>query len=143
MESYSNKIANYFLNELKLKKGDCVALFMENQPEHVGIWLGLSKIGVITALINTNLKSQQLLHSINVAKSKYVIYNSNLSESIKTIKDDLNKDIGLIVHLDGTEMTSFDNSTNLKSAINDISDKVVEIDEPITSDGNLTNSKLY
>ena len=43
MELYSNRVANYFLNKLNLKKGDCVALFMENQPENPGIWLGLSK----------------------------------------------------------------------------------------------------
>ncbi len=27
MELYSNRVANYFLNKLNLKKGDCVALF--------------------------------------------------------------------------------------------------------------------
>jgi hypothetical protein len=47
-----------------------------------------------------------------------------------------------IVHLDCGEINTFDNSINLKYSINDISDKVVEIDEPITSDGNLTNSKF-
>ena len=45
-----------------LKKGDCVALFMENKPEYIGIWLGLSKLGVITALINTNLRTHSLKH---------------------------------------------------------------------------------
>ena len=33
MESYSNKIANLFEETFNLKKGDCVALFMENKPE--------------------------------------------------------------------------------------------------------------
>ena len=78
MENYSNKIANLFLNEFKLKKGDCVTLFMENSPEYVGIWLGLSKIGVISALVNTNLKGEQLMYSIkviNIAILKSIIYN--------------------------------------------------------------------
>jgi solute carrier family 27 fatty acid transporter 1/4 len=53
---------------------------MENKPEYAAIWLGLSKIGVITALINTNLKSEPLLHSITIAKSKVLIYGSELKD---------------------------------------------------------------
>lgn len=136
MEIYSNKIANYFQKELNLKKGDCVALFMENQPEHVGIWLGLSKLGVITALINTNLRSQQLLHTINAANSKYVIYNSGLSDAVKSIQSELSKDIGLIVHLDENEDSSkFENIINLDSALVDASDQPVKINEKISGDG--------
>jgi solute carrier family 27 fatty acid transporter 1/4 len=78
MEDYSNRIANLFLNKYNLRKGDCVALFMENKPEFIGIWLGLSKIGVISALVNTNLRTESLLHSINVAKSKVLIFDSSL-----------------------------------------------------------------
>jgi solute carrier family 27 fatty acid transporter 1/4 len=63
-----------------LKKGDCVALVMENKPEYVGIWLGLSKLGIITAFINTNLKNESLLHCINSAKASVVIFASNLEE---------------------------------------------------------------
>jgi len=77
IEDYSNQIANLFLNKYNLRKGDCVALFMENKPEYVGIWLGLSKLGVIAALINTNLRTDSLLHSINVAKAKVLIFDSN------------------------------------------------------------------
>jgi solute carrier family 27 fatty acid transporter 1/4 len=85
MEDYSNRIAELFLRKFNLKKGDCVALFLENKPEYVGIWLGLSKIGVISALINTNLRNQQLVHSINVAEPKAVIYSSELEKSTREI----------------------------------------------------------
>lgn len=57
-----------------------MALLMENKIEYPCIWFGLSKIGVITALINTNLKGNALTHSINVAKAKVVIYGSELCE---------------------------------------------------------------
>jgi solute carrier family 27 fatty acid transporter 1/4 len=53
---------------------------MENRPEFVATWLGLSKLGVITALINTNLKQQALVHSITIAKSKVIIYGVELGE---------------------------------------------------------------
>lgn len=59
-----------------LKRGDTISLLMENRPEYPAIWLGLSKIGVITALINNNLKNDPLSYSINVANSKAVIFSS-------------------------------------------------------------------
>jgi acyl-coenzyme A synthetase/AMP-(fatty) acid ligase len=33
LENYANKMANLFGDRFNLKKGDCVALFMENKPE--------------------------------------------------------------------------------------------------------------
>lgn len=78
MEDYSNRIANLFLNKYNLRKGDCVALLLENKPEYMGILLGLSKIGVITALINVNLRADSLLHSIDVAKAKILIFDCSL-----------------------------------------------------------------
>lgn len=61
------------------KKGDVVGLLMENRPEFVGIWLGMSKIGIVTALINYNQKSVSLVHSVKVANCCGLIYGSELS----------------------------------------------------------------
>ena len=52
------------------------------RPEYVGIWYGMSKIGVTTALINTNLRSKVLLHSIEVAKPKLIVYDEELEQGI-------------------------------------------------------------
>lgn len=46
---------------------------MESCPEYVCIWLGLSKIGVTVALINTNLRAETLAHSIKVSNCSMVI----------------------------------------------------------------------
>lgn len=78
VEEYSNRIANYFKSK-GYKKGDIVALFLESCPEFVCIWLGLSKLGVITALINTNLRLDSLFHCISVASVRAVIFGSDLS----------------------------------------------------------------
>ncbi len=79
VEEYSNRVANYFMSR-GFRKGDTVALFMENRPEYVATWIGLSKIGVIPALINYNLKQKALIHSMQVAKCKAIIYGSELSQ---------------------------------------------------------------
>lgn len=81
VREFSNKVANYF-REVGLRPRDEVALLMENRPEFVMIWLGLSKLGVVTGLINSNLKNTSLAHCINVINSKVVIFSSSLGTSI-------------------------------------------------------------
>jgi solute carrier family 27 fatty acid transporter 1/4 len=81
VEDYSNKIANVFKNH-GYQKGDTVGLMMENRPEFVCIWLGLSKLGVITPLINYNLRLHPLVHSITVGKCQALIFSSEVTEGM-------------------------------------------------------------
>ena len=60
--------------------GDRVALFMENCAEYVPIWLGLSKIGCVPALINWNLRNDALVHCIKISEAKAVIFNTEIRE---------------------------------------------------------------
>uniref|UniRef100_A0A1B6LW85 long-chain-fatty-acid--CoA ligase n=1 Tax=Graphocephala atropunctata TaxID=36148 RepID=A0A1B6LW85_9HEMI len=88
VEEFSNRVANVFKAQ-GLKNGDAVALMMDNRPEFVCFWLGLSKLGVITALINTNLRQTSLAHSISVANSKAFIYSSLFSEAVNDVASSL------------------------------------------------------
>ena len=74
---------------LGLRKGDVVTLLMENRPEYVMAWLGLTKSGVIAALVNTNLKGTPLCHSINIAGAKHLILGAELADSYRTAVDAL------------------------------------------------------
>ena len=58
VDEYSNRVANYFRGELGFVAGDVVAVNMTNKPKMVPIVLGLAKIGVVFALINTNLRDE-------------------------------------------------------------------------------------
>ena len=78
VDSYCNQVANYF-QSIGYKKGDVVALFMENRPEFVFFWLGLSKIGVISALINYNLKKESLQHCISIADAKGLVFTASIA----------------------------------------------------------------
>jgi solute carrier family 27 fatty acid transporter 1/4 len=82
LEDWTNKVANAFTSQ-GFKAGDEVALFMESRPEFVGLWLGLSKVGIIAALINTNQRSQTLIHSIVSIKCKALIFGRELSSGEK------------------------------------------------------------
>eukprot|EP00601_Ochromonadales_sp_CCMP2298_P000467 CAMPEP_0173186140 /NCGR_PEP_ID=MMETSP1141-20130122/9966_1 /TAXON_ID=483371 /ORGANISM="non described non described, Strain CCMP2298" /LENGTH=462 /DNA_ID=CAMNT_0014109789 /DNA_START=170 /DNA_END=1554 /DNA_ORIENTATION=- len=67
LDFFANRIANWGTGELGLKQKDTVALMMLNRPDLVAVWLGMAKIGVSTALINTNVTGAALLYSITLA----------------------------------------------------------------------------
>ncbi|CAL8072558.1 unnamed protein product [Orchesella dallaii] len=86
VQELSNRIGNHF-SSIGFKKGDTVALFMENRPEYVCIWLGLNKIGVTAALVNYNLRLQSLLHCIETVKAKAVIFGIELTSAMQEITE--------------------------------------------------------
>lgn len=79
VQEISNRVGVYFKSK-DFKRGDTVALLMETKPEYACVWLGLAKLGVVTALINTNLRKETLLHSIKVAGSKAIIVGCELAQ---------------------------------------------------------------
>jgi acyl-coenzyme A synthetase/AMP-(fatty) acid ligase len=70
-------LANYFLAE-GYSHGDVIALVLDNSIEYPCVWIALSKIGCITALINTNLRATPLLHSIKTVNAKGVITSKQI-----------------------------------------------------------------
>ena len=84
LENYSNAVANYFRNE-GYTYGDTVAIVLENSPEYVALWMGMAKIGVHAALINTNLRKDALLHCVTISDAKAVIYGKQFATAIASI----------------------------------------------------------
>ena len=70
-----------------LRRGDVAALFMENCPEYLAIWLGLTRIGVTVALINTHLTREALAHSLNTARPRLVICDGELAAALVAARD--------------------------------------------------------
>jgi fatty-acyl-CoA synthase len=60
--------------------GDTVALSMPNRPEFAAIWLGLTKIGAVVALLNTRLVGPSLSHCVAIAGPKHVIVATELAQ---------------------------------------------------------------
>lgn len=59
-------------------EGDVVALYMENQPLVVALWLGLAVVGVEAALINNNLRQQSLLHCVSVCGARAMVFGTEM-----------------------------------------------------------------
>jgi len=65
-----------------LAKGDAVALVMPNRPEYAAIWLGITSVGGVVSLINTNLRSGALAHCLNIVTPKHVIVDAELLDAL-------------------------------------------------------------
>jgi fatty-acyl-CoA synthase len=62
-----------------IAKGETVCLLMTNRPEYMAIWLGITSVGGVVALLNTNLPGPSLAHCINVVSPKHIIVASEFS----------------------------------------------------------------
>lgn len=78
LDDYSSRVAN-FLQARGLASGDVAALFMENRNEFVGLWLGMAKLGVEAALINTNLRRDALRHCLTSSQARALIFGSEMA----------------------------------------------------------------
>jgi fatty-acyl-CoA synthase len=81
-----------------LGKGDAVGLLMPNCPEYVAIWLGLTRAGCAVALINTNLASDALLHSIQAAEGRHLIAAASLLPAVAALARRLPPGLHVSVH---------------------------------------------
>jgi len=76
----ANRYARWAL-EQNVAKGDVVCLLMPNCPEYLGVWLGISSVGGVVALLNTSLTDRALAHCINIVAPAHVIVAASLAEA--------------------------------------------------------------
>jgi len=81
----ANRYARWAL-EQKLAKGDVIGLLMPNRPEYLAIWLGVTKVGGVVALINTNLVGASLARSVDIVAPKHMIVAAELREAWETAR---------------------------------------------------------
>ena len=79
----ANRTARWALDQ-GLAKGDTVCLMMPNRPEYMAIWLGLTSVGVVVSLINTNLRGPSLAHCIDIVAPRYVIVADDLIDKFRS-----------------------------------------------------------
>ena len=88
-----------------LAKGDVVGLLMTNRPEYLAIWLGITSVGGIVALLNTNLVGASLAHCIHVVDVKHLIASSEFADSVTATRPRLNGSPSIWIH--GAENAEF------------------------------------
>ena len=84
----ANRIGNSF-TQLGVKKGDNVAIMMDNCPDYVYLWFGLSKIGAIEVPINTAIKGWQLQYTLNDSDAEIMVTDRHYIDRLILIQDEL------------------------------------------------------
>lgn len=99
------QVAHYFQQQ-GYKKGDVVALVMENRADYCCYWIGMSMVGVIPALVNSNLRQQSLLHTITVARARAVVFSEELAPALLELETSLGPQVSLHCADPSTQATS-------------------------------------
>lgn len=63
-----------------LRRGDVVALCMENRPAFLFAWLGLAKLGVTAVFLNTNVSGKPLVHALQATGATLAIVGEECLE---------------------------------------------------------------
>jgi fatty-acyl-CoA synthase len=80
----TNALANRVAHRARargLGRGSVVGLLMENRPEYLATWLGLAKVGAVTALLNTQLRGEALAHSLRTAGCAQAIVGAECGDA--------------------------------------------------------------
>ena len=126
-----NRYANYFLN-FGLKRGDVAVVFVQNRSDYMFIIAAMGKLGVISSLINTNLREYPLIHSMTHTPGRIYIIGEELFQAFEDVKTKIGltneQKEGLFFLTDKGEMKTPDGYINLKEQI-----KNSDVDNPPTT----------
>src|ERR1700681_1314018 len=81
----ANQYARWTLAE-QIQKGDTVCLMMPNRPEYMALWLGVTRVGGVVALLNSNLTGATLAHCIDGVAPQAVVVAADLLERFETAR---------------------------------------------------------
>jgi fatty-acyl-CoA synthase len=93
----SNQYARWAIDQ-GVAKGDTVCLMMQNRPEYMAVWLGITRIGGVVALVNTNLSGASLAHCIGIVAPKHVIVSTERVDALSTALPNLKIAPAIWVH---------------------------------------------
>jgi acyl-CoA synthetase (AMP-forming)/AMP-acid ligase II len=117
LDRAANRVANA-LTSLGAKKGDVVALVMDNRPEYVMAIAGGSKIGVVVSLVNTHVGGAQLEHALRICAPKFVLVGSEHVEKLAEIREQLPVPVeNVLVYSDEGDTASLDGARSFDTLL--------------------------
>ena len=104
LSEQSNRYARWALDQ-HLAEGEAVCLLMPNRPEYLAIWLGITRVGGVVSLLNTNLVGPSLAHCVKIASPRHIIVAAELADTLSNALPDSELAERIWVH--GTENHAF------------------------------------
>ncbi|WP_111656905.1 long-chain-acyl-CoA synthetase [Isoalcanivorax indicus] len=93
LNAWANRVA-HALAARGLRKGDTVAVAIENRPELIATVLGCAKQGICVALLNTSQREKVLIHSINLVEPKAIIVGEEMHQAVEAVRSELSLERG-------------------------------------------------
>lgn len=93
----ANRVANWFLSA-GFRKGDKVAILLDNCLEWLYVWFGLAKIGVVSVALNTHHRASLLQYLINHSDARLMVIGKDLVDRIRSIEGVLTTLSTLVVY---------------------------------------------
>lgn len=87
LEERSRAFAAYLQNDLKLKKGDRVALMMPNLLQYPIALFGVLRAGMIAVNVNPLYTPRELEHQLNDSGAKAIVIVSNFASTLEKVVD--------------------------------------------------------
>ncbi len=101
LSARANRYARWALAQ-GVAKGDTICLLMPNRPEFLAIWLGITQVGGVVALLNTNLMNVALAHCINVVTPRHIIVDAEMLIALQSAQPHITGDAKIWLHGDAT-----------------------------------------
>ena len=115
LDALANRYAHWARSR-NLRRSDVVGLFMSNRADYLAAWIGLSKVGVPAALLNTNLTGAALAHCLNIVNVAQVISDEECWPRLEEARPFAQRSLMLwVLGLKPTEETS--DRRNLDNAV--------------------------
>lgn len=86
LNTYVDKLANFLKNK-QMKKGDRVAIYMQNCPQYIISYFSVQKIGGIVVPLNPMYKEAELEYFLNEVSVKAIILTDDLYRRVQSIQD--------------------------------------------------------
>jgi fatty-acyl-CoA synthase len=93
----ANQYARWALDQ-GVAKGDVVCLLMTNRPEYFAIWLGVTSVGVVVSLLNTNLVGSSLAHCIRIVSPKGIIVSVEFAGTLISVLPQFEVSLAIWTH---------------------------------------------
>jgi len=84
LDALADRFAHWALDQ-GLKPGDAVAVFLPNRLDYLPLWYGLTKVGVVVALINNQLAGQPLIHCLDVSGARLIVVDGETGPAFHDI----------------------------------------------------------
>ena len=96
----SRRYARWAL-KLGVAKQQVVCLLMPNCPQYMAIWLGITRVGGVVALLNTTLPGRSLAHCIDIVEPAHIIVAQELMPVVEDARQHLTTNPRIWVHGSG------------------------------------------